>query len=212
MSIPINITNGTVRVEDGVRKNEEYAPPRKVAVELSFAVEEGSDARAALDYVGQVASQQVAHLLGKAVNPVTAPAPKAEPVLDQKTGDIKPEAKKATTKKAEAPKADAPTGRTKADLEAEMIAEISNPAPAPEIEATDDLSDLLGDTAPKPVTDKEISDACIAKAEKMSKVAGWEPKKIRLLVEKFVGSAGAKFAQVPAAKRHEFLKELDTLK
>lgn len=209
----MQITNGRVSIEDGKKAAEEYAPARKIVVELSFAVEEGSDPAIVLANVSALANREVASLLGKTVHVLQVketPAAPTEKVLDPKTGEMKT-SKKATAK-IEAPKA---PEKTKADLEREAgltddsVIDTSPKATAP---ADDDLGDLLGDTAPAPVTDKEISDACIAKANKMKTVTGWEAKKIRLLVEEFVGQAGAKFAQVPAEKRHDFLKRLEELK
>lgn len=195
------IISGSVTVEDGLKKAEEYAPPRKVSVTINFATPEGQDATTFLETAKSLASASVTELLG---GKIAAVVPKAA-------------TKKAETvaKKTEEPKpADAPKERTKADLEAEMMAELNAPKKEPTVpvETADDIIGDLGVEAPQPVTDKELSDAIIAKANKMKSVAGWDPKKLRELVEKFVGAAGAKFAQIPAAKRHDFLRDLDGLK
>lgn len=192
------ITSGSVTVEDGLKKAEEYAPPRKVSVTINFSTPEGQDAEPFLEKAKALANGSVAELLGGKATAAVAP---------------KAAAKKAEKPKEEPKPAEAPKERTKADLEADMMAELNAPKTAPTVPVDpDDLSDLLGDAAPQPVTDKELSDAIIAKANKMKTVSGWDAKKLRELVEKFVGAAGAKFAQIPAAKRHDFLKELDGLK
>lgn len=204
----MQITNGKVLIEDGKKAAEEYAPARKVSVELSFAVEEGSDPQSALRFVSDMANAEVNRQLGK-IKTAT------EVVVDKKVATepkVPKEPKAATAKPAEPPKA---PGKTKADLEAELGLTPGGPVETiqkPATPAEDELGDMLGETAPVPVTDKEISDACIGKADHMKTVAGWEPKKIRLLVEEFVGHTGAKFAQVPAERRHEFLKRLQELK
>lgn len=207
------VTGGTVFVEDGVKSKEEYAPARKVAVTLNFAVPENASAQTFLDAAATLADAKVKELLGRAatakpVPPASAATPLAaapSPAPGKtETAPAKPKAAKSE-KPAKAEK-------TKADLEAEMLAAASSPAPAPTVEDEDPLADLLGDTAPAPVTDKDLSAAAIAKAEKMKSVAGWEPKKIRMLVEKFAGKAGSKFHEIPADKRHDFLKELEALK
>lgn len=205
------ITGGTVSVEDGVKSKEEYAPARKVSVTLNFAVPENASAQTFLDAAATLADAKVKELLGRvATAKPVPPASAATPVATAPSPAlIKTETAKPKPVKAEKP---AKVEKTKADLEAEMLAAASSPAPAPTVEDEDPLADLLGDTAPAPVTDKDLSAAAIAKAEKMKSVAGWEPKKIRMLVEKFAGKAGSKFHEIPADKRNDFIKELDALK
>lgn len=210
MSIQTQVTNGTVSIEDGnPAKTGDFDPKKKVRVEISFAVPEGEDAKTHLDAAATLASTKVSELLGRSKAPASAVVP---PTAQAAPATSKPE----TAKPAEKPKPAKPAKveKTKADLEKEMLAAASAPASEPAVAIDDDdpLGDLLGDTAPTPVTDKELSGAAIAKAEKMKSVAGWEPKKIRLLVEKFAGKAGSKFHEIPADKRHDFLKELDALK
>ena len=67
-----NITDGVVSFEDGVKASEEYAPAKKVRVELTFAVIEGEDGEEVLARVGDLARAQVARLLGKAPAAVQA--------------------------------------------------------------------------------------------------------------------------------------------
>lgn len=193
-------TNGSVTIEDGKKANEEYAPARKVSVMIAFSVPEGGDGQTYLDGAAEIANAKVAELLG-VVAPAAAATPAAKPVRGKKA--------------AEAPKdAEAPKERTKADLEREAIEAASKPATAPLIEdESDDLSDVLGDVpAPAPVTDKEMSDACIAKANKMKTVAGWEAKRIRTLIEEFTGQPGKRVQDIAADKRKDFLEKLDALK
>lgn len=193
-------TNGSVTIEDGRKAAEEYAPARKVSVMIAFSVPEGGDGQIYLGGAAEVANAKVAELLG-----LVAPAAAATPAVKPTRGK----------KVAEAPKsAEAPKERTKADLEREAIEAASKPAAAPLIEdESDDLSDVLGDVpAPAPVTDKEMSDACIAKANKMKTVAGWEAKRIRTLIEEFTGQPGKRVQDIAADKRKDFLDKLDALK
>lgn len=57
------ITSGSVCIEDGLKKNEEYAPPRKVSVTLNFGVVEGEDFQEVFDLASQAASNRVHSLL-----------------------------------------------------------------------------------------------------------------------------------------------------
>lgn len=206
------ITGGSVTIEDGVKKLEEYAPARKVSVTINFAVPENDSDKGEsyLAATSGLANDQVKRLLGQPVpNAEVRVAPAAATPKEPKTTK---EPKTPAAKPAEAPKA---PEKTKADLEAEMGLTPGGPVETvqkPAAPAEDELGDMLSEPAKVAVTDKEISDACIGKADHMKTVAGWEPKKIRLLVEEFVGHTGAKFAQVPAERRHEFLKRLQELK
>ncbi len=225
MSIDMNtlISGGTVTVEDGLKAKEEYAPARKVVVSLNFSTPEGVDGNAILAYTSSVADKQVRILLNK--------APAAPPVVQ---GDTAAEAS-ATTKPAapkKSAKAPAETGKTKADLAKEaglptestqhkgttapLVDELDE-APAPAAEVKDELADLLGDTAPVPVTDAELGKAAQEKNGDMKGKAGWAPEKIRELVAKFVlvdgkPKPGAKLQDIPAAQRHDFLAQLKALK
>lgn len=199
------ITSGTVSIEDGLKAKEEYAPARKVKVELAFGVPDGADGTHFLNGVTQIAEAKVAELLGRAPKPNQPAA-----IADKQATITTPAAKPAKIEKAAKPKA---PEKTKADLEAEMLAEASGPAAEPEIAADDDnLDDILGEAAPDPITDKQLSDACVAKAAANSKVAGWEPKKIRALIEEFTGAPGKHNREIPAEKRPDFLKRLEALK
>ena len=209
------VTGGTVFIEDGVKAKEEYAPARKVSVTLNFAVPENASAQTFLDAAATLADAKVKELLGRAATAKPVPPASAATPLAAAPSPAPSKTETAPAKpKAAKSEKPAKVEKTKADLEKEMLAAASAPASEPVVAVDDDdpLGDLLGDTAPTPVTDKELSGAAIAKAEKMKSVAGWEPKKIRLLVEKFAGKAGAKFHEVPADKRHDFLKELEALK
>ncbi len=87
----MSITNGTVSIEDGNKAGEEYAPARKVRVELSFNVPEGADALVELDYVAGVAQGRVDALLGRkgrtllVVHPGDSTPPAAPPETNAET-------------------------------------------------------------------------------------------------------------------------------
>lgn len=227
MSVEKNITGGIVAIEDGTKAKEEFAPARKVKVELSFSVPEGQDGTKFLDGVTLHAENKVRQLLSR---------PTLAPESVQTPASAEPAKETAAAKKARlaAEKAAAgPVEKTKADLEREQLAELQAadaaqptptddlgeepaPKPKPAVEK-DELADLLGDTAPNPVTDQELGKAAQEKNGKMKGVAGWAPEKIRELVGKFVlvdgkPKPGAKLQEIPAAQRHDFITQLDALK
>lgn len=234
MSVNNSITSGTIAIEDGTKAKEEFAPARKVKVELSFSVPEGQDGTAYMHGVARVAEQKVASMLGRTAPAevaqiVTATAPK--PAETPKTETPKPETAAAKKKREAAEKAAAeaaaPKERTKADLEREMLEAAGAKKPAsddelledePTITATgavvsndDDLGDLLGEAAPPPVTDLELGKAAQEKNAKMKAELGeaWAPAKIRDLISRY--SDGKRINDIAAAKRPQFLKELNAL-
>lgn len=201
----LNITSGIVSVEDGIKGEAgDFNPRRKARVELHFEIPEGNDHDAHVTGVADLAQAHLHSILHK------TKAPAGSAVIAEAQKAPAASAKPAKVDKAAKPKA---PEKTKADLEAEMLAEASGPAAEPEIAADDDnLDDILGEAAPDPITDKQLSDACVAKAASNSKVAGWEPKKIRALIEEFTGAPGKHNREIPADKRPDFLKRLEALK
>lgn len=200
MSIEKSITGGTVRVEDGTKAKEEYAPARKVAVELAFAVPEGQDGQKWAQAVAVIADTQVAEMLGRV-------APKATPV-------------RTAAKNAAAPAPEPVVEKTKADLarEAGLPAETVTPpkkAPKP---ADDSLDDLLGDTAPaaRVISDKDLGAAASKENGRLKARDGdkHDTAKIRKLVAEFCGKDVKdvpKITDVPADKREDFIKALEAL-
>lgn len=63
------ITGGSVAYEDGIKSHEEYAPARKVRVELHFDLSAGDaqSEQAEIEAIGAVAKAEVCRLLGKPV-------------------------------------------------------------------------------------------------------------------------------------------------
>lgn len=92
------ITGGLVSIEDGKKAAEEYAPARKVRVDLSFSVAEGESYEAVFNMAADAANNRVAMLLG------------ASPVA------------LATSNGSPAPAAPTRTRRTKAEMEAAKAA------------------------------------------------------------------------------------------
>lgn len=167
------ITGGLVSVEDGIKKAEEYAPPRKVRVELHFEVPEGADATEFLGTVSARADNQVKALLGqKIVATATSASQKlaggdAKPVSemtdkDRKAAEAgvlvveepkKPEGIKRGPARPAAAKKDEPASLPRGGLMGEME---NGKVPAMK-SAQIDLEDLTGPT-PQPEAKVEPPD------------------------------------------------------
>jgi len=218
MSINMNetVTGGSVTVEDGLKAKEEYAPARKIAITLNFSTPEGTDGVALLDYVAALANGRQAALLHGKVP--AAEAPKAAEKLVKLAAKEKAPAK---TKADLAKEAGLPTESTQhKGTTPPLVDELDDtPAPKTAVPAApedDGLGDLLPNE-PKVVSDQELGKAAQEKNGKMKGVAGWAPDKIRVLVCEFVqvdgkSKPGAKIADIPQAKRQEFLTKLEALK
>jgi hypothetical protein len=73
-----DITSGLVRIEDGVKRAEEYAPPRKVVIELRFENANGTDYRLLLEQASNAANAKVAELLGTKIVAAKPPTPRKQ--------------------------------------------------------------------------------------------------------------------------------------
>lgn len=200
----MTITNGTVTVEDGVKAKEEYAPARKVSVSISFSVDEGQDGDTILSYAGDLAQRLTCRLLNKAPAPVVATA--------EKPAAPKKEKAPAKTKADLAKEANVPATDTvhKAAADEELLEDEPTVTAAGKV-VEDDLNDLLGDSAPTPITDLELANAVQKKnAERKEADPNWAPAKIRDVISEYSG--GKRVNDIPAAKRAEFLKKIEALK
>lgn len=235
MTVNNSIISGTIAIEDGTKAKEEFAPARKVKVELSFAVPDGQDGAAFMHGVARIVEAKVASMLGRATPAETTlavnvsatelhAAPKVETAKPE-TAAAKKKREAAEAKAAEAAKPE----RTKADLEREAGLPVTHKAPSddellndePTITAAgkvveepkDELDDLLGDAAPAPITDLELGKAAQEKNAKMKAEFGeaWAPAKIRTLIATFAGE-GKRINDIPVAKRKDFMAQLSALK
>jgi len=233
MTINNSIISGTIAIEDGTKAKEEFAPARKVKVELSFSVPEGQDGSAYMHGVARIAEAKVASMLGRTA-PAETPAAPAAPAATA-AAPVKPETAAAKKKREAAEAAEAAANapqKTKADLAKEAglpATSTTHKGPAADEELLDDepnitaagvvvpeedeLNDLLGEAAPAPITDVELGKAAQEKNAKAKAEFGekWAPAKIRDLIAEFAG-AGKRINDIPAAKRADFLKKLDALK
>lgn len=211
------ITGGTVSVED-CKKHDGYpdpqfAPTRKVRVELIFVVPEGSkDSTAFLDQCAALANAKVAALLGAkpgtlaaSVTQVTERTP-----AEIAAADALKHASAGTPPKPATPpkKAPATTAKPK-DKPAPMVEEDPLADPLAEAAEEDDLAGLLGDETEVVV---EITDADLNTAVRKKNEALKKPTAIRALIEGY-GADGKKIQlrEIPADKRADFLKKLEAL-
>lgn len=226
------IIGGTLVYEDAKKHDgypdPQFAPSRKASVTLTFAVDDGDNEQVVLNHAQALAVGKVNEMIGaKDMIKLTETTAPAEKVVVPKTETAAEKKARIAAEKAAAVGA----GKTKDDLAREAglpvgdddplnggaVVAPAKPAAPPKTTpkpAEDDISDLLGDTAPKVVTDAELGTAAQKKMEAMKDKAGWAPSKIRELVKEIVGAEEGKVSQlkdVPQAKRGDFLKRLEAL-
>ena len=175
----INITGGTVSVEDGTKSPEEFAPARKVRFELHFENPTGDD----LTEAGDLASAQVDRLLGRATE--------AKP---------KRRTRGATTESGKSPADEAKTEDKNVDPEPETPHEDDDDG---------GLGDLLGsddEPAVEEIADTALTDAVTStnKATQNSVairkiIESYNPDPTKQF----------QLRQIPQSKRAEFLKKLE---
>lgn len=209
------LTGGIVSVEDGTKKSEEYAPPRKVRVELHFTLPEGtSDGQTFLDAVASQADTKVRELLGQ--KPAAAAAPKAAetPAATPRRGPGRPAAE---------PKPDTKSDKDKLAEAAGVAAEVKGkdaPKPDPAAIVDDETSAVVEEeedpfSVPaaeevKPISDEELNSSVGKKHAILGK-----PPLIRDLVATFKPEGWTKqftMRDIPQEKRADFLKKLSELK
>jgi hypothetical protein len=235
------ITGGTVSVED-CKKHEgypdpQYAPTRKVRVELIFTVPEGADGKPYLDGTAAQANAKVAELLGnKALATIAAatvaavaatpelpraPAPGSKAALEGELlakGATAADLGREPQQPAKAPRAPRkaqtqPAGGAQAEAPKADPDYLTASEPAVVQEpASDGLDDLLGEPAKvEPISDLELNTA-VQKVNATLKA----PAVIRKLLQEFnpdpVKYPQIVLAQVPQERRHEFLAMLKELK
>lgn len=191
------VTGGTVSVEDGVKASEDYAPARKVRVDLNFAVPEGGSAAPVLDAVSILANEKVDQLLRRIVMRVQ-PGQVALPGEEAQTPP------KTRAKKADAPKEAAPPADDAAAIVDDDLTSSAAPAD-PSAVVDDDL------TSSAPVV--SISDADLNAAVQKKNGELKQPPLIRALIGSFSPDPTKAFqlAQIPQAQRQDFLDKLAAL-
>jgi hypothetical protein len=222
------VTGGLVSVEDGIKKSEEYAPPRKVRVELSFGVEEGGDFEAIFDRVSQAATNRVASLLnGTALNVVQAETPASgETTRRPRRTKEQIAADKAAAEGGPSPSGSAGGAQTSAkdpaSVEEDPTGGEESVVHLPD-ESAKDPAAIEDDAAPEEVSfdiepeeeaGEEVSDTELNSRVQRRNADLEDPDLIRDLIKKFNPDPKKSFTlrQIPQAQRADFLKQLDSLK
>lgn len=224
------VTGGTVSVEDGLKKQEEYAPPRKVRVDLNFAVAEGEDFQAIFDLASEAATNRVSALLnGTAIRvvagtaaetPASPPAPAARKTRRTAAQIAADDAAKAA---GHSPSGSAGGAQTSDEdptgNEANVIhlpdegavdgGDTFDIEPEPETPAEESF-DIEPDPAAggDPITDADLNSAV---QKKNAEIAN--PNAIRTLIGTYNPDPKSAFQlrQIPADKRGEFIAKLNAL-
>lgn len=192
-----DITGGLVRIKDGVKKQEDYAPSREVTVELRFDNVEGTDYNLILDQACNAANRKVAELLGKS-----------------QAADVKPEKAPKATKAAKPPSAD-PAGMVETKAVVADPGSVTGQAISTGGERVDPgvmadaakVEDVFT-SAPAEINDNHLMSAITRKnAETKNALA------IRALIGKYVPQDGKphQAAEIEKGKRQAFLTELETI-
>lgn len=235
------VSGGLVSVEDGIKAAEEYAPARKVRIELKFDVAEGADGAEALDIVLDMANARLDQQLGR--------KPRTGRVVE--VGGSRPGDNPSTQGTAEAAVDEANAGkrtrRTKAQIEADNAAAAartadpaaitddavpqSDPAAIQDDATTSEPTGSAGgeqtsadpaaiedwDVPAEPVsnvTDADLNAAVQKRNGELQATLGdAAPPKIRALIGSFNPDPTKPFnlRQIPADQRPAFLEKLKAL-
>lgn len=210
------ITSGSVCIEDGLKKNEEYAPPRKVSVTLNFGVVEGEGFNEVFDLASQAASNRVQSLLhGTAIRVVTTGG---ENLAGNGTTDGEPAAparkRRRTAAEIAADNALALAAHPKGDP-----ASIEDPASIvddePPLDGGDPPSGGADDFSiePEETGDEPITDAALNAAVQRKNADLGDPEAIRGIIKLYNPDPTKAFQlrEIPQDKRAEFITKLGGL-
>lgn len=187
------ITSGMVSFEDGRKAAEEYAPARKVRVELSFSVDPNGDAMADLDMASGLAKAKVKELIFGTDTRNDAAVPKTEIAH---AGQVDPPA--AAVKKTKAAKAP----------KVEPLPAVDPFLGPSEVDAKP--ADTGTASAGQAQISEDVSDAALFKAVTTLNARINQPKKITEIIAKHCAQDGVppSLKRVLPAKRVAFLAEL----
>jgi hypothetical protein len=219
----MSITNGVVSIEDGTKASEEYAPARKVRVELHFDLPENcsiEDEQRSLDITAKIANAKVNELLGRSGKSV----PSATAAVVEKATDaiLAAEGTKTLTDKDKLAEAagvlhPAPTkGPKRKPKEA-----ATEKAKEPEQTDLEDFTSVPAAKAAEPDPDDlttivptvEVTDQGLADAVQARNKAIENPVKIRTLIGTYNPDPTKAFTlkEIAQAHRQEFLTKLAAL-
>lgn len=219
------VTGGLVSIEDGLKKAEEYAPPRKVRVELSFAVSENEHFGEIFAIVSEAATNRVHSLLHGtplvAVQPVAETPAAGEPARRVRRTKAQIEADEAARKAGASPSGESGEGQTSDEdptANEENVIHLPDETPAEDdfdIEpAAEAPAEESFDIEPEPATGGDpITDADLNSAVQKKNAEIANPNAIRGLIGGYNPDPKQAFQlrQIPADKRAEFLTKLAAL-
>jgi hypothetical protein len=213
------ILGGQVSYEDGIKSAVEYAPPRKVRVELHFEIaeDEQEQADARIHAVGNLAQAEVLRLLGQTVAAKEEPLSGAALALVENPGQTTRRPRRTQAQIA----ADEAAATEAARLAALEAGRQGKPGDAGDpaafgAEATSQVQtagdpagfDFTSDPAKTEISDTSLNDACQAKASKLGSA-----EKIKALIGTFATDPTKQFSlrEIPQAQRPDFLAKLEAL-
>lgn len=216
------ITGGTIAYEDGKKAAEEYAPPKKAKVELSFACAEGTSmavAQTTIDHVAWLAENKVREMLG--LPTIAGPAGKPTMMTTTAPVDVGPTLGE-TPKKTRAKKETPPPAEPAFDPAA-IEEPAADPAAVADPAAIEDVISLPDQTAKDPAAmdmsefdvagTVEITDGDLNAAVAKRNGELGDPPLIRGLIAEFNPTPGQPFQlrQIGQERRQEFLDKLAKL-
>lgn len=199
-----------VSVEDGVKPAEDYAPARKVKVELTSDCFNHDELAGRAEVLGQLASQQVATLLGRTVA-TAAETPAQTTTRTRRTKEQIAADKAAEEAAAKAAAAGAATGGDVSMDDITLPPGSSDGASAGSDTSStgDDISFDLDVTEPvKEITDVDLNNAVQAKNKEIN-----NPGKIKELIATYRTDPAKPFnlTSIAQTQRQEFLDKLAAL-
>lgn len=217
--------SGTVSVEDGVKKAEDYAPPRKVNVLINWVASVEDDLEKVFDRATSLAHSKVHELLhGTAITTTVGNTAPQSDAPKSGTGRVRrTQAQIAADAAAAQSQAQNSGGQsaaeiTETDPSAIDAADLEDAAgkadAAADVTALDDMSEF--DVTPEPAADedaKPITDADLNSAVQKKNATLGDPNLIRALIGGYNPDPTKAFQlrEISADKRADFLAKLDAL-
>lgn len=208
----VQISGGVISVEDGTKKAEEYAPPRKVRIELHFDVPADADATKHIDAVSALAQAKLKALLMGTVAATEVLAVHTPAKAETKAG--KSDKDKLAEAAGLAPAADktapkAPRGGAKAKEKPEPAAQTNfdDLTTSDPVKPAEDPDDLTISPAAE-ITDADLNHEVQVKNGEIA-----NPKAIKTLIGSYNPDPTKQFTlrEIKATDRVDFVAKLKAL-
>jgi hypothetical protein len=214
----MNITGGSVTIEDGVKSSVEYQPPRKVSVTLRFdtAPDGSDDAQAALDHASEMARRKVYEMLAQGPSDKDKRAAAAlgttANMAAAPVAEVKPAAKAGPRTKAEKAGEDKVT---LVDPKQSDIEDFTSKPAVEEAKAAVVVEDDEFSAAPAEITDADLNKIAQNAVIRLNEAGVETPQvKIREIVATYNPDTTKAFQmkQIPQAQRADFKAKVEALK